>query len=115
MSDVAQRDEHGRWLPGVSPNPGGKPAALRHVVELARQYTEDAVTSLHAIGMDEKQPAMARVRAWECILSRAWGMPIATAALSDLLEPDGPIVFRFSMDDDDPPALEAADADWAAA
>ena len=113
MSEVAQRDSHGRWLPGVSPNPGGRPEALRAIVDLARRYTSDAVEALHESMTDAKQPGMARVRAAETLLSRAWGVPIATAALADLLEPQQPLRFRFLMDDDDPPALEAEDAEFA--
>lgn len=70
------RDERGRLLPGSCLNPSGRPARLREAVELAREWTPVAVATLGAICSDPTEPAVARVRAAELLLNRAWGQPL---------------------------------------
>ena len=65
----------GRFLPGKSGNPGGRPREVGHVKELARQHTPEAIQTLAAIMADPKEPSAARVRAAEALLDRAWGKP----------------------------------------
>lgn len=59
---------------GVSPNPGGKPAGVTHVRELARTFTEEAVNTMADI-MRFGESERARVAAAEGLLNRAWGKP----------------------------------------
>ena len=40
------RDKSGRFLPGISGNPGGRPPEVGNVRELAREYTEEAIETL---------------------------------------------------------------------
>jgi len=64
----------GRWAPGgPSPNPGGRPAVLREVRELARQHTTYAIQRLRVLTDDED----GRVALGACValLDRAWGRP----------------------------------------
>jgi Family of unknown function (DUF5681) len=69
----------GRFQPGISGNPGGRPKEVGHVRELAREHTEEAIRTLAAIMQDGKEPAAARVRAAESLLDRAWGRAEMTA------------------------------------
>jgi Family of unknown function (DUF5681) len=59
------------FKPGQSGNPGGRPAALRGIQELARQHTSEAVDALRAA---LKRPRE-RVRAAELLLAYAYGRP----------------------------------------
>lgn len=73
----AQRDANGRFTKGKSGNPGGRPKAERTVIELARQYTEEAIQGLLAIARQGESEA-SRVAAWRELLDRAWGKPSQT-------------------------------------
>ena len=64
---------NGRFQPGQSGNPGGRPREVGHVRELARQRTEKAVETLATIMEDTKAPASARVTAAQALLDRGWG------------------------------------------
>lgn len=59
---------------GPSPNPGGRPKEIGHVVELARQHTEEAIEALVEIVNDRTAGNVrARVTAANALLDRAWG------------------------------------------
>ena len=66
----------GRFQPGKSGNPGGRP---KEVEAVRRQHTGEAIQTLAAIMRDGKEPAAARVRAAECVLDRGWGRPETAA------------------------------------
>ena len=73
---AALRDHTGRFQPGGgSPNPGGRPALVREVRDLARIHTALAVQTLAAICADPKAAAHSRVSAADALLCRAWGRP----------------------------------------
>ena len=40
------RDKNGRFLPGISGNPGGRPREVGHVRELAREHSDEAIETL---------------------------------------------------------------------
>jgi hypothetical protein len=66
----------GKWVKGQnSPNAGGRPKAIAHVRELARQHTEEAIDTLTEIMLDENAKDSARVAAAGAILDRAYGKP----------------------------------------
>src|SRR5215470_12414538 len=65
-----------RFQPGQSGNPGGKPAIIRHIRDIAREYTEAAIQTLAAIMVDAKASPAARVAAAGELLDRAWGRPV---------------------------------------
>lgn len=75
------RAPNGHFLPGVSPNPSGRPAVLREVRSLAREHTEAAIAVLVGIAGDKKAPAAARVSACAALLDRAWGRPEQSLAI----------------------------------
>jgi hypothetical protein len=66
----------GRPFPkGVSGNPGGRPKAVRKVVELAQANTPAAIQTLIEIHSDPKVDPRARVAAANALLDRALGKP----------------------------------------
>jgi hypothetical protein len=71
---IPLRGARGKWLPGASPNPGGRPKVVADIQELARQYTPTALKTLHHIAERGKQES-ARVAASTALLDRAWGRP----------------------------------------
>ena len=90
MSDPENRDltgdrrgPDGRFLPGGSGNPGGRPKSERRVIDLARENTELAISTLAAICSDESAPASARVAAANHLLDRGWGGPRQSVEVSD--------------------------------
>ncbi len=70
-----RRDQNGRFLPGGSSlNPGGRPAVLREVQEVARQHTAAAISRLlELLGSNDGRIALA---AAEQLLDRGWGKPM---------------------------------------
>lgn len=82
MSDVQNNGRRlgGRsgkgFLPGRSGNPGGRPAGLREVQELARHRTAEAVETLTEVMTDPATPPAARVSAAVALLDRGWGKPV---------------------------------------
>ncbi len=72
---MVARDASGKWLPGQTGNPGGKPAVIERVRELAREQTEASIAALVQIRDDRRAPAQARVAAAVSLLDRGWGKP----------------------------------------
>jgi hypothetical protein len=72
---MAKRLPNGRFEKGHSGNPGGRPAILSEVQELARSHTEENIEGLMKIARDPRAPAQARVAARVAVLDRAWGKP----------------------------------------
>ena len=70
----------GSWKPGQSGNPTGRPAVVKEVRDLARQYTREAVLTLVSVMRDRGQPGAARVAAASQILDRGYGKPAQTIA-----------------------------------
>ncbi len=76
---------NGRFQPGRSGNPGGRPKAAHNIQELARKHAPEAIKTLADIA--EKGPPGARVSAAIALLDRAITVsPIA--ASRDLRVPD---------------------------
>jgi hypothetical protein len=114
---IVRRDGDGRWRKGSSGNPAGRRVELAHrpITLLAREHTAEAVAELRAIMIDEQAPAMARVRAAEVLLNRAYGVPSSEVDL-DLADRDAaeelqPIEFVWRMGDTEL-ELEADDGDY---
>ena len=74
----------GRFAPGKSGNPGGRPREVGRVKELARQHTEEAVGTLVAVMRNRKSPAASRIRAAELLLDRGWGKAETKAEIGPL-------------------------------
>jgi hypothetical protein len=69
------RDPRGRWLPGIAPNPTGRPKIVHQVQDLARAHTPAAIATLVEICGNKKAHPSARVAAATAILDRGWGRP----------------------------------------
>lgn len=67
--------EQYKWKPGQSGNPGGRPAVIREVRDIARGYTVEAMETLAKIMGDGHAPCAARVAAAAHILDRGYGKP----------------------------------------
>lgn len=65
----------GRFVKGVSGNPGGRPKVIENVRDLARQHTEEAIKTLVAVVKSPKASDSAKVQAATALLDRAWGKP----------------------------------------
>lgn len=74
----AGRSETGRFLPGVSGNPAGKPKSLKDFEALCRERTPQAITRLLEIG---KGKGVAAVKALEIIVAYAYGRPATTTSV----------------------------------
>ena len=78
--------------PGVSGNPGGRPAVIGPVRELARQHTTTAINTLADIARNTEAPPAARVAASSALLDRGWGKP--TQPLEHAGAEGGPLTIR---------------------
>ena len=57
------RDKNGRFLPGMSGNPGGRPRKVGHVRTLARKHSEGAIKTLADLMRHAKSDAARGVAA----------------------------------------------------
>ncbi len=72
-----QRDGSGRFLPGQSANPGGRPSGVKELRELARQHTHEAVDVL-VKHLHDPDPRVALYAA-NSLLDRGYGRPSPAA------------------------------------
>lgn len=73
------RDAKGRWLPGKSPNPAGRPAVASELRELARLHTNEAIERL--VHWMRSADADASISAIKELLNRGYGRPESTVNL----------------------------------
>ena len=78
ISETAQameltRDDAGRFRPGTSGNPGGRPKGYEEARALAQEHSEEALLRLVEL-MRGDDPRVAKA-ACDAILDRAWGKP----------------------------------------
>jgi hypothetical protein len=65
----------GKFQPGRSGNPGGRPRKIAAVQALARQHTVKAIKQLVDCIGDAKASRSERNKASEILLNRGWGAP----------------------------------------
>jgi hypothetical protein len=63
------------WKPGESGNPGGRPAVVAEVRDLARKQTLPAIRKLTWL-MHHGKPDAVKVQSCVALLDRGWGRPI---------------------------------------
>ena len=80
---TVDRSKNGRFVPGQSGNPGGRPKTLARVQDLARQYTETSIKVLGEIMEDEDERGATRIAAIQVLLDRGWGKPLQRIDVSD--------------------------------
>ncbi|MDL2227088.1 hypothetical protein LJB86_05485 [Deltaproteobacteria bacterium OttesenSCG-928-M10] len=68
-----KRERQGRFAPGASPNPGGRPRVVALVRELAQQHGEEALQKIiDLLQSDDERIVLAAAKE---ILDRAYGKP----------------------------------------
>ena len=77
----ANRAETGRFVPGQSGNPSGRPRRDENLAALARMHTEDAIAVLVSIANDPKVNPSARISAANSLLDRGHGRPPQAVAV----------------------------------
>ena len=77
----ANRAETGRFVPGQSGNPSGRPKRDENLAALARMHTEDAIAVLVSIATDPKVNPSARISAANSLLDRGHGKPPQAVAV----------------------------------
>ena len=75
------RDTGGRFLPGQSDNPGGRPRIVGHVRDMAQHHAGDAIATLAEIMGQQDAPASARIAAATALLDRGYGRPVDQRAM----------------------------------
>lgn len=77
----SERNELGRWLPGVSGNPNGQPPLTderRTVRELAQDKTQEAFEELCGLMKHPKTTQRTKLACIREIFNRGWGKPTET-------------------------------------
>ena len=77
----ANRAETGRFVPGQSGNPSGRPKRDENLAALARMHTVDAIAVLVSIANDPKVNPSARISAANSLLDRGHGKPPQAVAV----------------------------------
>jgi hypothetical protein len=67
-----------KFQAGQSGNPGGRPAGLGEIREIARQHTDTAIETLVKVMNAGDASPSARVAAATALLDRGWGRPAQT-------------------------------------
>jgi hypothetical protein len=96
MDALVVRDAGGRFKAGTIGNPGGRPAQLREVVDLARSHTEAAITRLAEL-IDSENEFVA-LSAIEAMLSRGWGKPLQAIATASIDATQNAAQIKFVLD-----------------
>lgn len=86
---MEQRSERGRWLPGVSGNPGGRPRDRLGVRRVAAEAAAEALAVLLAVMRDRHASPGARRQAACDLLRLALGRHVALAEAVELLRVAG--------------------------
>jgi hypothetical protein len=71
--EITGRDTKGRFVAGVSGNPGGRPVLPEELKRLCQAKGEEAINTALEIMDDPDQPAVARLKAAEILLDRGYG------------------------------------------
>jgi hypothetical protein len=80
-STPANRTQSGRFVPGQSGNPSGRPKRDEDLAALARTYSEDAIAALVSIVNDPNVNPSARISAANSLLDRGHGRPPQAVAV----------------------------------
>jgi hypothetical protein len=82
MNEIVEREANGRFRPGFTPNPGGRPKIVEEIKSLARQHAPEAFRRVcELVGSEDERTALAAAQE---ILNRAYGRP--TQAIEQTVE-----------------------------
>lgn len=96
MSEPENRLKTGKFAPGNSANPGGRPKKTepeRRAEELFRKRTPQAAKALLSMAEDIETPAKVRVDIYKYVIDRALGKPKASGEID--IHAGGPLVVRW--------------------
>lgn len=91
--EPANKKNTGRFKPGVSGNPNGRPKIPQDIRDACRAASIEAINILLELMRSEDTNAGERIKAANTILNRAWGTPVASVEITG--KEGGPIGFRF--------------------
>lgn len=89
---------NGRWQPGQSGNPKGRPSIKGEVETLARSYTGEAIETLADL-MRNGASDNVRMAAANALLNRGWGLPRQAIDGSLALAPSPKPIHRMSLEE----------------
>src|SRR3954468_2798965 len=84
------RNLAGKFLPGVSGNPSGRPAIVSEIQALARSHTASAINTLVEIMQSASTAASARVAAAVALLDRGYGRPTSAVIVETVVQDFSP-------------------------
>jgi hypothetical protein len=64
------------FVKGKSGNPGGRPKAVKEIVDLCRELTPLGIKRMKAILESETAAPAAQVAAFTAVMDRGWGKPM---------------------------------------
>jgi len=70
---IVQRNSAGRWLPGVSPNPSGRPKSLNELAKICQELTPEVIESL--MGVVRTGRGADKVSAGRLLIEYGYGRP----------------------------------------
>jgi hypothetical protein len=74
MNEIIEREANGRFLPGFTPNPSGRPKVVGEIKQLARQHAPGAFKRIcELVDSEDERTALAAAQE---ILNRAYGRPV---------------------------------------
>src|SRR5215831_16459268 len=77
------KKQRGRWLPGVSGNPGGRPLVLKEFREFCQHKTIALAHRMVEIIENEKRyKASDRIQAFQLLANYGFGKPVAQAEIT---------------------------------
>jgi hypothetical protein len=89
-SPGAERRVGHRWRKGESGNPGGRPAAVREIRDLAQAEGYNCIQTLIMIRDNPEFPPITRLAAANSLLDRGFGRPMTSVAIAQLPPPVAP-------------------------
>lgn len=78
----AGRRPDGKFQPGVSGNPGGRPKTRKAVQEYAQLHTFEMIDIQASIARDRRAGKVARIMASKEVLAQGWGKPTQPVELT---------------------------------
>jgi hypothetical protein len=79
-----RRDVGHRWRKGESGNPGGRPAIVREIRDLAQAEGYNCIQTLIMIRDNPEFPPITRLAACNSLLDRGFGRPMTSVAIAQL-------------------------------